>query len=155
MALLVGAQAPSFALAGWHQTAEQTFDLDLMRGRPVVLAFYPGDERMVCTKQMCSYSDSLGDLEVFHAAVWGIAPQNVESHREFAAGRKLQLPLLSDPGNVVARTYGVVGAFGLRRSVFVVDAHGRIAWRWVSALNVTFPGIDAIGAALKELPAAA
>ncbi len=155
MALLVGAPAPSFTLAGWHKSAEQSFDLAQMRGRPVVLAFYPGDERMVCTKQMCAYSDSLGDLEVFHAQVWGIAPQSIESHREFAAGRKLQLPLLSDPGNEVAGSFGVVGAFGLRRSVFVVDADGTIAWRWVSALNVTFPGVNTIGDALKQLSAAA
>ena len=155
MALLVGAPAPSFTLAGWHKSAEQTFDLDLVRGRPVVLAFYPGDERMICTKQMCAYSDSLGDLEIFHAQVWGIAPQSVESHRNFADGRKLQLPLLSDPDNKVAQSFGVVGAFGLRRSVFVVDTEGRIAWRWVSALNVTFPGVDAIGAALEQLTAAA
>ncbi|MEO8106845.1 MAG: redoxin domain-containing protein [Actinomycetes bacterium] len=97
----------------------------------------------------------LGDLEVFHAQVWGIAPQSVESHRDFANGRKLQLPLLSDPGNTVAKSFGVVGAFGLRRSVFVVDADGQVAWRWVSALNVTFPGVDAIGAALQELGTAA
>lgn len=155
MALLVGAPAPSFTLAGWHKAEEQTFDLHQMRGRPVVLAFYPGDERMVCTKQMCAYSDSLGDLEIFHAQVWGIAPQSVGSHRDFAAGRKLQLPLLSDPGNEVAKSYGVVGAFGLRRSVFVVDARGVITWRWVSALNVTFPGVDAIGAALRQLQSAA
>ena len=154
MALLVGASAPSFTLAGWHKSAEESFDLDLMRGRPVVLAFYPGDERMICTKQMCAYSDSLGDLEVFHTQVWGIAPQSVDSHRDFANGRKLQLPLLSDPGNTVAKAFGVVGAFGLRRSVFIVDTNGCIAWRWVSALNVTFPGVEAIGTALRALPSA-
>lgn len=149
MALLVGAPAPVFTLPGWHQSAERAFALESMRGRPVVLAFYPGDERMVCTRQMCAYSDNLGDLHRYDAQVWGIAPQSVESHRDFADGRKLQLPLLSDPGNHVARSYGVVGAFGLRRSVFIVDGDGRIAWRWVSALNVTFPGADAIGAALQ------
>ena len=53
-------------------------------------------------------------------------------------------------GKAVARQYGVIGAFGLRRSVFVVGADGRIAWRWVSATNVTFPGIPEIVAALKQ-----
>ena len=150
MALLVGAPAPTFTLEGWHQSSERSFTLREAPGHPVVLAFYPGDERLVCTRQMCAYSDSLGDLQRFEADVWGIAPQSVESHRNFADGRSLQMPLLADEGKTVAQQYGVVGAFGLRRSVFVVGADGRITWRWVSATNVTFPGIPEIVAALKH-----
>lgn len=155
MALLVGAPAPDFTLPGWFQSSEQTFALSGRKGRPVVLAFYPGDERMVCTRQMCAYSDNLGDLHRFEAQVWGIAPQSVESHQAFADGRRLKMPLLSDIDKSVARSYGVVGAFGLRRSVFIVDAEGRIAWRWVSATNVTFPGVQEISEALQQAKNAA
>ena len=96
VALLVGAPAPDFTLPGWFQSAEQQFSLGSRRGYPVVLAFYPGDERLVCTRQMCAYSDNLGDLHRFEAEVWGIAPQSVESHQAFADGRRLKMPLLSD-----------------------------------------------------------
>lgn len=155
MALLVGAPAPDFTLSGWFQSAEQRFSLATRRGSPVVLAFYPGDERLICTRQLCTYSDNLGDLHRFEAEVWGIAPQSVASHQAFADGRRLKMPLLSDVDRAVAREYGVVGAFGLRRSVFIVDADGRIAWRWVSATNVTFPGVQEIGEALNQVASAA
>lgn len=155
MALLVGAKAPDFSLRGWFRTSEQSFRLSDHGGRPVVLAFYPGDERLVCTRQMCAYSDNLGDLQRYEAEVWGLAPQTVSSHRDFAAGRGLQMPLLSDVDRQVAHAYGVVGAFGLRRSVFVVGADGRVSWRWVSATNVTFPGVDQIADALSRAARAA
>ncbi len=154
MALLLGAYAPDFTLAGWYGHEEGEFRLDQQRGHPVVLAFYPGDERLVCTRQMCSYSDQIADLHHFDAAVWGIAPQDVASHRQFAEGRRLTMPLLSDPDRSVARAYGVMGAFGLRRSVFVVDASGRISWRWVATLNLTFPTVEELRSVLSDVRAA-
>lgn len=150
MALLIGAPAPDFTLPGWFQSSEQSFTLSARRGHPIVLAFYPGDERLVCTRQMCAYSDNLGDLHRSDAEVWGIAPQGVESHKSFADGRNLKMPLLSDVDKDVAREYGVLGAFGLRRSVFIVGVDGQIVWRWVSATNVTFPGVDEISGALQQ-----
>ena len=65
------------------------------------------------------------------------------------------MPLLSDVDRSVARAYGVIGPMGLRRSVFVVDAAGRIAWRRVVALNLTFPSVAEIRTALDEVRAAA
>ncbi len=155
MALLVGSTAPDFALPGWYQSAESRFTLSEQRGHPVVLAFYPGDERLVCTRQLCQYSDNLADLHRFDAVVWGISPSDVDEHRQFADGRLLTMPLLSDLDRSVARDYGIIGPLGLRRSVFVVDADGRIAWRRVVALNVTFPDVEEIKAALREVRAAA
>ncbi len=148
MALLVGAPAPDFTLRGWYQSESADFTLSSQRGRPVVLAFYPGDERLVCTKQLCQYSDNLADIHRFDAVVWGIAPQTVDSHRDFAEGRRLTMPLLSDEDRAVARDFGVLGPLGLRRSVFVVDPNGRIAWRRIVALNVTFPSVADIKDAL-------
>jgi peroxiredoxin Q/BCP len=150
MAILVGASAPTFALQGWYNLSEARFDLSDQRGRAVALAFYPGDERLICTRQMCSYSDNLADIHRFDAAVWGIAPQDVDSHRAFAEGRRLKMPLLSDPNQQVARSFGIVGAFGLRRSVFVIDPKGTISWRWVSTTNLTFPSAAEIKQALSD-----
>jgi peroxiredoxin Q/BCP len=155
MALLVGSSAPDFTLTGWYGDGVAPFMLSAERGHPVVLAFYPGDERLVCTRQLCAYSDSIADLHLFDAVVWGIAPQDVESHRDFAQGRRLRMPLLADTDMAVAREYGIVGPVGLRRSVFVVDAAGRIAWRWVAALNVVFPGVQELRRAVAEVNAAA
>jgi len=155
MAILVGSTAPDFDLPGWYGQSGGRFSLAAERGHPVVLAFYPGDERLVCTRQMCAYSDSVADLHLFDAVVWGISPQDVDSHRSFAEGRRLKMPLLSDVDREVARAYGVLGPMGLRRSVFVVDGDGRIAWRRVVSLNVLFPAVGEIRAALEEVRSAA
>lgn len=148
MAILPGATAPDFRLRGWAGGAEQEYRLSEQRGRTLVLAFYPGDERLVCTRQMCAYSDGLDALSRAATTLWAIAPQGVESHRRFAEGRHLAMPLLADTDSEVARAFGVQGAFGLRRSVFLVDPEGSIVWRWVSTLNVTFPGVDVLREAI-------
>ena len=155
MAILVGSTAPDFTLPGWYNLAESSFTLAAERGHPVVLAFYPGDERLVCSRQMCAYSDSIADLHLFDAVVWGISPQDVDSHRTFAEGKKLRMPLLADTGTDVARVYGIVGPMGLRRSVFVVSAEGRVAWRWVASLGFLFPGVEEIRRALADVKATA
>ncbi len=155
MALLVGSYAPDFTLPGWYQNSAAQFTLSAQRGAPVVLAFYPGDERLVCTRQLCQYSDNIADLHQFGAQVWGIAPQDIDSHRDFADGRLLTMPLLSDGDRAVARDYGILGPLGLRRSVFVIDAEGRIAWRRIVALNVTFPSVQEITAAVADMGSAA
>ncbi|HET8970845.1 MAG TPA: peroxiredoxin [Candidatus Nanopelagicales bacterium] len=152
MALLAGAIAPDFVLTGWYDGRARDFRLSEHAGRPRVLAFYPGDERLVCTRQLCAYSDGIEALHRARAAqVWAISPQDVHSHREFAQRRSLALPLLADTASVVAQMYQIVGPFGLRRSVFIIDESGRIAWRWVAALNLTFPGVGQLQRVLDGL----
>ena len=153
MALVVGAVAPDFTLQGWADGQVRDFVLSEQRGRPVALIFYPGDERLICTRQMCSLSDGMSALRRHGAAVWGIAPQDVDSHRAFAEGRHLTMPLLADTDRAVAQSFAVVGPRNVRRSVFVLDPNGRVAWRHVSALNITFPGVDEISAALASAAA--
>jgi peroxiredoxin Q/BCP len=155
MAILLGAQAPDFTLAGWYDSGESSYSLSAERGHPVVLVFYPTDQGLVCTKQLCSYSDNMADLRLTGAVVWGISPQGIESHRKLSEGRQLKMPLLSDPGMEVARNFGIVGAVGLRRSVFVIDAHGLVAWRRVTALSLSFPTVDEVRAALTDVGKAA
>ena len=154
MALIVGSTAPDFLLPGWYDGIAE-FRLSSRRGSPTVLAFYPGDERLICTRQLCTYSDNIADLHLFDADVWGISTQSVESHRDFAGARKLKMPLLTDSDGEVARAYGIVGPLGVRRSVFVLDANGVIAWRKITALGVSFPTTQEIRDALQNLRSAA
>lgn len=154
MALIVGSMAPDFTLQGWYDGVAE-FRLSSRRGNPTVLAFYPGDERLICTRQLCTYSDNIADLHLFDADVWGISAQSVESHRDFAGARKLKMPLLTDPEGEVARAYGIVGPLGVRRSVFVLDANGVIAWRKITSLGVSFPSTQEIRDALQSLQPAA
>ncbi|MFD5252650.1 peroxiredoxin [Streptomyces bobili] len=95
-----------------------------------MLAFYPQDDSGVCTKQLCSYTSGLEQFTDLGAEVWGISPQDVHSHEEFAHKNDLCLPLLSDPDRDVARLFGITTpGVGLRRSVFLIAPGGRIAWR--------------------------
>ena len=156
MPLRPGDPAPDIDLPGWHDGQERRFRLSEHRGAPVVLAFYPGDDTPVCTKQLCSYSDGLDELTATGAQVWGISAQDVDSHRRFADKRGLRLPLLADVDKSAVRAYGVDGPLGMvRRSVFVVDAGGRIAWSHVATVGLTYRDTVEIAAVLRELEQAA
>ncbi|MFE7183991.1 peroxiredoxin [Streptomyces erythrochromogenes] len=129
------------------------YSLHEQRGNPVVLAFYPGDDTPVCTAQLCSYSDGLEQLQSAGAVVWGISAQGLDSHERFARARQLRMPLLSDPDRAVARSFGItVPVIGLRRSVFIIDAGGRLHWKHVTALGATFPPAAALASQLATLP---
>src|SRR3954454_22846640 len=98
----VGDLAPDFTLPGTQPSVpDRDYTLSAARGRPVVLAFYPGDETPVCTRQLCSYQDDLDLLVNLDAQLWGISSQDLESHRKFQAHRGLTFPLLSDIDNKV------------------------------------------------------
>ncbi|MEV7723513.1 peroxiredoxin [Streptomyces sp. NPDC101733] len=128
------------------------YTLGEQSGKPVVLAFYPGDNTPVCTKQLCSYSDGLEALQACGATVWGISPQDLDSHEGFARERGLRIPLLADPGRTVARAFGIdAPLIGLRRSVFVVAPDGRLHWKRVGALGATFPSAAVIARQLTAL----
>ena len=149
----LGSPAPDFVLDGTSPDGRAPYVLSDLRGRPVVLAFYPGDDTAVCTKQLCSYQDDLGRFAEFDALVLGISPQNLDSHEAFAARRGLTFPLLADTDKAVSRLYGVTGPFGIRRAVFVLDAEGIVRWKHVSALSLTYQDVDTIAGVLSELAA--
>src|SRR5216684_797980 len=94
----VSEQAPDFELPG----TDGPFKLSDHRGERVVLLFYPGDNTMVCTRQMCSYRDRAEDFAALGATVVGISAQDVASHEGFVAKNSLTLPLLADVGGKVA-----------------------------------------------------
>jgi peroxiredoxin Q/BCP len=142
--------APDFSLPGVVNGERQTFRLSEARGSAVVLAFYPGDNTPVCTRQLCSYQDGLSTLTDLDAQVWGISSQDLDSHESFAAKRGLTFPLLADPDRAVQKLYDVAGPLGhTKRSIFVIDAAGVLRWSHVSTLGVTYRDTETIAAALR------
>lgn len=135
---VLGSPAPEIDLQGWHEGQVQRYRLSEQRGTTTVLAFYPGDDSPVCTKQMCSYSTDLADLQEVGGQIWGISVQDVASHEAFAVKRGITLPLLADPEKKAVRAYGVGGLLAVKRSVFVVDGDGILRWSHVSAIGLTF-----------------
>lgn len=128
------------------------FSLADARGSSLVLAFYPGDDTLVCTKQLCSYQDDLARLTDLKAQVWGISAQGLDSHEKFAAKRALTFPLLADTERTAIKAYGVNGPLGhVKRSVFVIDAEGTVRWSHVSALGLTYQDTDTLADVLRTL----
>jgi thioredoxin-dependent peroxiredoxin len=154
-----GQAAPDFTLPGVAvkdgDAVQADYALSAQRGRPVVLAFYPGDNTSVCTRQLCSYTSGLENFTNFGADVWAISPQGLASHEQFARKYNLAFPLLADEGLKVSRLYGItLGSAGLRRSVFVIDADGILRWKHVTLVGLTFPPAETISAQLAALAAA-
>jgi len=150
----VGELAPDFTLPGTTPgSGEQEFTLSAERGHPVVLAFYPGDETPVCTRQMCSYQNDLAVLTDLQATLWGISSQGIGSHEKFQANRGLTFPLLADTDNKVFASYGLGLGLARRRAVFVIDAEGRVAYANVHRLGLTYEKAEQIAEVLRKLPA--
>ena len=150
----VGERAPDFTLPGTSPgVGEHEFKLSAERGHPVVLAFYPGDETPVCTRQLCSYQNDLSLLTDLQATLWGISSQGIGSHQSFQANRGLTFPLLADTDNKVFAAYGLGLGLTRRRALFVVDADGRIAYAQVHRLGIDYEKVDRIAEVLRNLPA--
>jgi peroxiredoxin Q/BCP len=148
---VISAPAPDFTLPAWTPEGRTTLTLREQTS-PVVLAFYPGDDTPVCTKQLCSYQDDLGMLTGLGALLWGISSQDLDSHERFAAKRGLTFPLLSDADKSVHALYGVKGPMGLpKRAVVVVDAEGIVRFHRASQVGLSYADSDAIAAVLKGL----
>lgn len=140
-----GDPAPDFELPG----TDGPFRLSDHRGERVVLLFYPGDDTMVCTRQFCSYRDRAEDVSALGATIVGISDQDLDSHAAFVAKHGLNVPLLADADQRVARLYGASAPIvGTRRAVFVVDEQGVVRHRHVHALGLDFQDVDELRAAL-------
>jgi peroxiredoxin len=150
-----GAAAPDFTL---HDTPDQTVSLSELRGRPVILAFYPADFSPVCGDQMALYNEVLPEFHKHGAELLGVSVDGVWCHRAFAESRHLHFPLLSDfePKGAVARDYGAYREHEgvTERALFVIDAEGIIRWSYCSPMGVN-PGADGILEALDGLRGAA
>ncbi len=127
-----GKPAPDFSLTS---DTGGTISLASLRGKPVVLYFYPKDDTPGCTVQACSIRDSWGEFERRGAVVLGVSPDGVASHVKFRRKYGLPFPLLADTGHEVAEAYGVwveksmLGKtyMGIERSTFVIAPDGTVA----------------------------
>ncbi|MCU1589643.1 MAG: peroxiredoxin [Frankiales bacterium] len=147
-----GRPAPDFTLEGVASGERRSFSLADAKGSCLVLAFYPGDDTLVCTKQLCSYQDDLARLTDLRAQVWGISSQDLDSHERFAAKRALTFPLLADTDRAVQKLYGVAAPLGhTKRSVFVIDAEGVLRWSHISLLGMTYQDSDTLADVLRGL----
>jgi peroxiredoxin len=151
--LAAGAAAPDFSL---RVTPDQELSLHELRGRPVILSFYPADWSPVCGDELALFNEILPEFRNAGAELLGISVDGVWCHRAYAEHRKLHFPLLSDfePKGAVARSYGAYRADDgvCERALFVIDRTGRIAWSYLSPMAVN-PGADGILDALEHLPA--
>jgi len=146
--LSIGERAPQFTLPG---TGGTTYSLSDYAGQVVIVVFYPGDDTPVCTKQLNSYNDELGQFEQLGAQVLAISAQDLSSHEKFAGKHGFRFPLLADTDKAVAASYGTLGPLGFpRRSVFVIDADGVITYAHRAIAGLTYRSVDELVRAVNS-----
>lgn len=137
----VGDPAPDFTLMANDRTM---VTLSESLGNKVVLAFYPAAFTGVCTTEMCTFTNFLGDFENLEAEVLGISVDSIFSNNEFSKLNSIGFPLLSDVNRDATNAFGVgidfvmPGYVAAQRSVFVINEDGKIGYSWI-AEN---PGIE-------------
>jgi peroxiredoxin Q/BCP len=130
-----GQRAPAFTLTADDGTEVRLADL---KGRPVVLYFYPRDDTPGCTREACAFRDTKAKLKKLGAVVLGVSADSIESHAKFRDKFKLNFPLLVDADHQVAEKYGAwreknmygKKSMGIQRSTFLVDLAGKVAKVW-------------------------
>jgi peroxiredoxin len=134
MSVDVGSNAPDFTLMNQDR---QPVSLHDQRGKPVVLAFFPAAFSSVCTKELCTFRDSMAQLNRTNAQVLGISVDTFFALKAFQDQQKLNFQLLSDFNKQTIRDYGVfnddmIGLKGIaKRAVFVIDRDGIVRYREV------------------------
>ena len=129
--LTEGAEAPDFTP---KSDSGDTVSLSQLRGKPVVLYFYPRDDTPGCTTEACEFRDAWDDVKKTGVVVLGVSPDTAASHKKFKSKFKLPFPLLADPDHKVAERYGAWGERsmygrkfqGILRTTFVIGPDGRI-----------------------------
>ena len=143
--------APGFEL---FATPDQKLNLADLKGKRVILAFYPADWSPVCGDQMALYNETLKLFRKFNAELIGISVDSKWCHNAFAENRNLHFPLLSDfePKGAVSKLYGAYNEMNgeSKRAIFVIEERGVIQWSFLSPDAVN-PGADGILDALEEL----
>ncbi len=130
--LTPGSPAPAFSLPSDEGTTVALKDL---KGRKVVLYFYPKDDTPGCTTEACEFRDSWAAVRRTGAVVLGVSPDGIASHQKFKRKYELPFTLLADEDHAVAEAYGVWGEksmygrkyHGILRTTFILDERGRVA----------------------------
>lgn len=151
MVLSPGTKAPDFVLS---KSPDTQLTLSELRGRPVILAFYPADWSPVCGDELALFNECLPEFQRYGAQLVGISVDGVWCHKAYASARKLDFPLLADfePKGEVSRkyeAYRTADGFS-ERALFVLDGDGVIRWSYLSPVTQN-PGADGILAALDAL----
>jgi peroxiredoxin Q/BCP len=127
-----GSKAPPFRL---QSDAGDLVALEDLKGKRVVLYFYPKDDTSGCTVEACEFRDSWAAVKRAGAVVLGVSPDNIAAHQKFKRKYDIPFPLLADPDHTVAEQYGVWAEksmygrkyFGINRTTFVIDPAGKVS----------------------------
>jgi peroxiredoxin len=133
--------------------------LSELKGKKLILAFYPGAFTGVCTKEMCTLRDSLGNLSRLGATVVGISVDTPFANKAFAEKNNLTFPLLSDYNREACKAYdvlfndfaGLKGLTAAKRAVFVLDKEGVVRYRWVSDDPTKEPNYDEVTKTVQQI----
>jgi peroxiredoxin Q/BCP len=123
MTLAVGTDAPEFTV---KDTNGNTVSLSDFAGKTVVLYFYPKDDTPGCTKQACSFRDSISEYQNKDAVVLGVSVDDEASHQQFTQKYNLNFPLLADTDKKLIKAYDVDGGGYAKRVTYVIDGNGKI-----------------------------
>ena len=153
----VGDKAPDFTLA---DTDLKLRSLREFLGKKTVLAFFVGAFTSVCTKEMCTFRDSMARLIDLKAQIIGIAVSDPFSNKAFAEKNRLPFPILSDYNSEVAKTYGIelpdfsglLGYTTAKRAIFILDKEGIVSFVWISYNPAMEPNYAEIEAFLENMP---
>lgn len=147
-----GKKAPAFTLA---DDAGNKVKLADMKGKPVVLYFYPRDDTPGCTTEACAFRDRFDELKKLGVHLFGISGDSAESHTKFREKYSLPFPLLVDDKYAMSEKYGAYReknmygkkSMGIQRSTYLIDAEGKVArvWKRVKVDGHDQQVIDAIG----------
>jgi peroxiredoxin Q/BCP len=119
-----GDPAPDFTLLSDDGEA---VSLSMLKGKPVVLYFYPKDFTAGCTKEACAFRDAFSDFQAAGVEVLGVSVDDVQSHQKFKSEHNLNFRLLADAEKAVSKAYGVLSAMGFSsRITFLIDRDGKI-----------------------------
>ena len=152
--LVVGNKAPYFSLPDKN---EKTVSLSGLKGKWVVLYFYPKDNTSGCTTEACDFTARYEEFSGLDAEILGVSPDSTKSHRNFIQKQDIGITLLSDPDHKVLESYGawqkksLYGReyMGVQRSTFLIDPEGKLAYIWP---KVTVKGhVEQVQKKLAEL----
>jgi peroxiredoxin Q/BCP len=122
--LTVGSQAPDFSAP---DDTGATVTLSALRGKNVVLVFYPGDDTPTCTKQLCEFRDRWDEAKTRNVVVYGVNPRGAASHKRFREKFEFPFPLLIDKGQKVGELYKASGLI-VKRTVYLIGPDGVIRY---------------------------
>jgi glutaredoxin-dependent peroxiredoxin len=150
----IGEKAPDFELPDINMKMNKLSDY---KKKKIVLAFFPAAESPVCTKEMCTFRDTLDELKNYGAQVIGISIDGPFANKMFTENRHLNFPVLSDYKREVINKYGIKmkdlaslrDYNAAKRSIFIIDENGKIQYRWISDNPLIEPNYQEIKGYLK------